>query len=209
MVHEPAIVFTNVVLIVVGTICGVLLLRARAHASRADVALAWGTGLLLSSASTICGALSHALALPDQHIVWRIGLCGVAGASSFFFRGATPIIFAPATGRWLTRIVDVAAIIYMLCALFVDPRFELLMLFYGPLMLTLLIGCLRHPRAPGCGHWIAAIVLSFIGGGIQAAEIAPSPHFDHNALFHCVQLVSGYLFYLGARSAAQSALPSA
>ncbi len=48
-------------------------------------------------------------------------------------------------------------------------------------------------------RWIVAgIVTTFAGAGIQAAGLSPHQHFNHNDLFHVVQMLGTWLLYRGA-----------
>jgi hypothetical protein len=52
----------------------------------------------------------------------------------------------------------------------------------------------RNPSAP----WIATgVAVAAVGAGIQQVGLAPHPYFNHNDLFHVIQIVSTYLFYRG------------
>jgi hypothetical protein len=49
------------------------------------------------------------------------------------------------------------------------------------------------------GLIVAGVALSVIAGLVQASGFAPHPHFNHNDLYHVIQLAAIALFYLGAR----------
>lgn len=46
---------------------------------------------------------------------------------------------------------------------------------------------------------IGGVVLSLLGLGVQQGGIGLGPNFNHNDLYHCVQIGALYLFYRGAR----------
>jgi hypothetical protein len=48
----------------------------------------------------------------------------------------------------------------------------------------------------------AGLFLSIVGFAIQQSPIAIDPNFNHNDLFHCVQIVALYFFFRGAKIAA-------
>jgi len=48
---------------------------------------------------------------------------------------------------------------------------------------------------------LASLATSVLGAGIQAAGLAPHPSFNHNDLFHVVQMGSLLLLARGARAA--------
>ncbi len=49
------------------------------------------------------------------------------------------------------------------------------------------------------GRWVVlGVMVSFLAAGIQAAGIAPHPQFNHNDLYHVVQMAGMWLLYRGA-----------
>ena len=53
-------------------------------------------------------------------------------------------------------------------------------------------------RLDSCSHWIAAgILVSFGAAAIQAFGLAPHPNFNHNDLYHVVQLFGTWLIFRG------------
>ena len=52
-------------------------------------------------------------------------------------------------------------------------------------------------------RWHAAgLVVSIVGLVIQQGHISPHPSFNHNDLFHCVQIAALFCFFRGARMTA-------
>jgi hypothetical protein len=49
------------------------------------------------------------------------------------------------------------------------------------------------------GWIVAGVALSVIAGLVQASGFAPHAHFNHNDLYHVIQLAAIALFYFGAR----------
>lgn len=54
-------------------------------------------------------------------------------------------------------------------------------------------------RRPGAGWLLAAVSVSFAGAFVQYGRLAFHRHFNHNDLFHVVQMLALYLFYRAAR----------
>lgn len=53
-------------------------------------------------------------------------------------------------------------------------------------------------------RWVAAgVVTSFGGAAIQAAGFAPHPQFNHNDLYHVVQMAGTWMLYRGASRTAE------
>lgn len=53
-------------------------------------------------------------------------------------------------------------------------------------------------RDPSAGWIVSAVLVSFLAAGIQAAGLAPHPQFNHNDLYHVVQMMGMWLLYRGA-----------
>jgi hypothetical protein len=48
--------------------------------------------------------------------------------------------------------------------------------------------------------WLAAkVIVSLIGAGVQVRKVAPHTFFNHNDLYHVIQMGALKLFYRGAR----------
>ena len=52
-------------------------------------------------------------------------------------------------------------------------------------------------RAPSAAWILAGVALSVAGGAVQVMRLAPHPRFNHNDLYHVIQMGALYLFYRG------------
>ena len=50
-------------------------------------------------------------------------------------------------------------------------------------------------------HVVAGVVVSFAGAGVQMSGFALHQHFNHNDLYHVIQMFGLWLFWKGAREA--------
>jgi hypothetical protein len=69
-------------------------------------------------------------------------------------------------------------------------------------MLVVLAGHLWAWRARRFewAKWIAAgVAVSFVGAGVQMSGFGLHEHFNHNDLYHVIQMVGLWLFWRGAR----------
>ena len=99
---------------------------------------------------------------------------------------------------WLV-IAGMKFLIY-LCLVMTRDDFLLVIADYGSVMLAILVIALiqtfrgTRPEAP----WMAAGVgVSLIAAGIQASGFSLHEHFNHNDLFHLIQIPALYLFLQG------------
>lgn len=51
--------------------------------------------------------------------------------------------------------------------------------------------------APAAPWLVAGVVVSAVAAAIQLTKVTPHPRFNHNDLYHVVQMVALYLFYRG------------
>ncbi|MEO6567244.1 MAG: hypothetical protein ABIO94_00665, partial [Opitutaceae bacterium] len=82
------------------------------------------------------------------------------------------------------------------------PVFLSAIIDYGSAMLFVLIVEVNAWRKSSAGHarWIVAgILASVIGAAVQQLRWAPHPRFNHNDLYHVIQMLGLWLFYRGAR----------
>jgi hypothetical protein len=71
---------------------------------------------------------------------------------------------------------------------------------YGTALVAVLVAAwfLRPTGLTPAASWITAgVAVAVVAGVIQWARLAPHPHFNHNDLFHVVQMASLYLLYRG------------
>ena len=71
---------------------------------------------------------------------------------------------------------------------------------YGGALAVLLAGALyalARWRAPGMGWLIGGVAVSLVAGLVQARRIAVHRHFNHNDLYHVIQILALYLVFRG------------
>ena len=52
-------------------------------------------------------------------------------------------------------------------------------------------------RAPGMAWLIVGVLVSLVAGIVQARRLALHRHFNHNDLYHVIQMAALYAFYRG------------
>ena len=140
--------------------------------------------------------LVHATALarrtpPPRLGAIRVWMAAFVGTAIAAFAGGTAHGFAlylSSTNLRLVWTVTVAAIAVS----------SLVMLWAG-------VTSVRHPYAadPGLrksgGRWLVrGIGVTVIGLGMQQSGWSPAEHFNHNDLYHVIQMAGLYCFYRGA-----------
>ena len=186
-----------------GTLCvflGLRLVRSGPRASRAH----WAAAFFGSAAAAFLGGTHHGflLWLDDSvaALLWKATLLAI-GLAAYCATVATAQ--SRLSSRWV-RPVRVAASVklcaYAAVVLSTDAVLTAILDYsvaFGFVVAVYGVAWIR--RGDVAARWVVAGVLtSFVAAGIQAAGIAPHPHFNHNDLYHVVQMAGMWLLYQGA-----------
>ena len=140
------------------------------------------TDYVLAVISTVLGILLLRSRTHRSTLLWSIGFLSLAGAglTGGSFHGFR-IMMSESAHRSLWNIT---------CLLIgASAAFMISGALIGPLS--------RHGRNT---RWHAAgLILSIAGLVIQQGHLSLHPSFNHNDLFHCVQIVALWCFFRGAR----------
>jgi len=168
-------------------------LRARAATRPMAPAIAW-VALAAFAGGTFHG-LRAGLGLPGKIALWGLTSVALAAASFSLLVGYGRARLQP---RWHDRLRALALgkLAVLVVLLLLDPGILWLIVDYLSSML-LLVGlyAANEPRARASVWLYAAVGLSVAGALIQRLRIAPSTAFNHNDLYHVVQMVSLVCFY--------------
>ena len=202
-ISEPATMATDYLLAVAGGFFAARLWRAsRRHRSAA--AGWWSAAFVTMALGAAAGGTHHGFAEPlgeaGRWLTWRLTLYLLA-ATSFLLVAATA--FAVLAKRLRTLVVGLALLKLVAFALFLSRHgeFRYVVYDYGSAMAVVLllqvwVG-LRSGK-PGAGLLIAGVLVGFVAAVIQQSGFDLHRHFNHNDLYHLVQLLALWLFYRGA-----------
>ena len=208
-ITEPTTMLTDYVLGALCLIWGWKLLHLPngRHASQS----LWARAFLATGASALLGGTVHgfALILPETWItgMWK-GTLYLTGFASFFMLAAVVLVSLPRTiGRWGLAACVLKLGVYLVW-MFNHQDFRFVIYDYGSALLLILgfqLIALYRQRSITAG-WIAlGILLSFVGAAIQQSGFSLHTHFNHNDLFHVVQMGAFYLLYRGGLTLTPSA----
>lgn len=201
-ITEPMTVLTDVLL---GGFAFILAARLGLHSAAEGVTAssALAGGLLATAISAILGAITHGLDprtdAAARERMWRAALfmTGFVGTGT-----VAAVAFFAARGSTRTAILVFAAlklVIYMI-KVARRPDFRVAAADYGGALAILLAGAvyaLVRWQMPGASWLIAGVAVSLVAGVVQARRLALHRHFNHNDLFHLIQMVALYMFYRG------------
>ena len=201
-ITEPTTVATNVVLAGVAFVLAARLGYATAANGSASGSL-MAIALLVTAVSAAFGAAAHGIdPLVDRaqrERCWRAALytIGFVGAALI-----ASVAFFTARGAFRTAILVVAALklLAYLVRVVRRPEFRVAAADYGGALAVLLgaaLYAMARWHAPGMGWLIAGVGVSLVAGLVQARHIAIHRHFNHNDLYHLIQIVALYLVFRG------------
>jgi hypothetical protein len=190
--------FTDFLLCLLSLTFGI---RLRGGTSRARSL--WSLAFLASSLGSLTGGLYHAFQptlLPiSLTILWKITALAIGTAGLLLFSGTTQAFVPQRTAPILTLAANALFVTY-LAWMATHDEFIYIIAFYGFLMLATLVICIvRYRIAPrACALIISGIAIAAIAAAVQASHIRLFAHFNHNDLYHVIQMVSLYVMYRGA-----------
>ncbi len=199
MIAEPMTALTDLILCVLSLTFGI---RLRGGKSRA-LSL-WSFAFLASGLGSLTGGLYHAfqpvLSPLLLLILWKITAAAVGAAGLLLFCGSTQGLASQRMARATSIAASVLFVTY-LAWMTTHDEFIYIIVFYGLLMLATLVICTaRYRIAPrACALIISGIAIAALAAVVQASHIDPFTHFNHNDLYHVIQMVSLYVMYRGAR----------
>jgi len=131
--------------------------------------------------------------------MWK-GSLYLTGVASFFLLAAVVLVSLPrAISRWGLAICVLKLGVYLVW-MFNHQDFRFVVYDYGSALILILgfqLAALYQRRSVAAG-WIAVgILLCFVGAAIQQVGFSLHTHFNHNDLFHVVQMGAFYLLYRG------------
>lgn len=163
----------------------------------------WSRAFLATAVGAIAGGTSHGFALhlgqTGWQVLWKVTIYSLAVASLCLLVAA---FYATFSGRLRTFMLGLAWSKFVVYALFMiqENDFDYVIYDYGSAMAVVLLlqtfAWIRH-RSAAAPWIIAGIVISFVASQIQMSEFSLHRHFNHNDLFHVVEMFSLGLLYRG------------
>jgi hypothetical protein len=129
--------------------------------------------------------------------MWKTTMVATGIGSAALFMAA---IVASTSGPLRSALIGVAAVKLVVFLVVIASRDQFLLVIadYGTALVAVLLAAwfLRPTGLTPASPWISAAVgVSIVAGVIQARKLAPHPQFNHNDLFHVVQMIALYLLY--------------
>lgn len=203
-VDEPTTVATDLALAGFAGYWAAALLTAGADRGDAGIAtVVWGAGFAATALAAALGGIVHGF----QHRMgpryarplWRATLHVITLGSAAMLAAA--VLVSPSGSLRAAGLSVVAVKLLAVTALLARrPEFRPALVDHGIALVAVLALQLVAWAGQGAASapWIiAGIAVSAVAGTIQALGIAPHPRFNHNDLYHVVQIAALWLLYRG------------
>jgi hypothetical protein len=189
-IHEPMTLATDYLLALACGGFSILLFRMKSAATGW-----WSIAFAAVAVAALAGGTYHGFPSFYPGTLWKTTLVA-AGAASCAMVVATGMAtrLAARFFFWFS-ILKFAA--YLGWIAFND-QFLAVLIDSGSALL--IVAALHAVRGDAAWRWmISAVAVSVAAAGVQAMHLAPHPGFNHNDLYHVMQIAAMWLFYRGAR----------
>jgi hypothetical protein len=200
-ITEPATMVTD---FLIAAMCVVFAFSLeRGSVSVASARGLWALSFACTAIAAVTGGIVHGLALHLAPTVkdrlWKatqymLGLTGLAMLAA----AVTAFVPAPAA-RWLivASVAKFALYAWSVCR---RDEYAVVVVDYGVSMIAvaaLATAGWARGNAPAAPWLVAGVAVSGAAAAVQLKRVAPHPRFNHNDLYHVIQVVALYLFYRG------------
>ncbi|MCU0250322.1 MAG: hypothetical protein MUE61_08945 [Vicinamibacterales bacterium] len=201
-ITEPMTMMTDYVM---GALAFVLAMRivGDAAAGRQISGRLWAAALVMTAVAAFLGGTYHGFIqwLPGAsgRALWKATLLATGIGSACLLAAAVTAATAGALQRALLAVVVVKLLVYV-WTIATKDQFALVIADYGTALLAVALAAwfIRPSGLTPAAWWITGgVAVAAVAGAIQWARLAPHVHFNHNDLFHVVQMASLYLLYRG------------
>jgi hypothetical protein len=193
---EPMTVVTDGALALANALFGFLLLKMRGVAARF-----WAAGFLALSAAAFCGGVYHgfgpALGKPAAAVIWEATEFSIGIGNLCLLLAVVELYAAGSWLRWLRILACVKFLAYAIGASLSDD-FGLAIADSGATLLLsagLAARALRLWHHLAAGWLLAGYGVSILAAAAQMSELQLHEYFNHNDLYHLVQLIAMALLY--------------
>jgi hypothetical protein len=189
-IHEPMTLATDYLLAVACGGFSLLLFRMKSAATGW-----WSIAFAAVALAALVGGTYHGFPSLYPGALWKATLVA-AGAASCAMVVATGIAtrIAPQFFFWLA-VLKFAAYLAWIAS---HDDFLAVVIDSGSALL--IVATLHAIRGGPPWRWmIGGVAVAVVAAGVQAMKLAPHPHFNHNDLYHVIQIAAMWLLYRGAR----------
>jgi hypothetical protein len=205
---ERTTAVTDVILALFAVVCVVYLLRiGRARDLWKASVWAWAFGLLALSAALGAAAHGFVMSPKTNRLLWQPLNLALGLTVSLFVVGVVYDLWGLAASRRVLPILLGVGVAFYLVTLVIPGGF-LVFIGYEALAMLFALGAYLWLAARGRlkGAWLmaAGVMVTIVAAGIQASnavQVTVIWEFDHNGVFHLVQVIGVLVLTAGLRAA--------
>ena len=178
------------------------LIRKGMRVSQRSIIL-WGLSFVATGIAALIGGTSHGFALyfgtMTKAVIWTATLISIGFASLFLLSSAIITTFKKPLRDWL---IAATALKFILFAVWIvsHSEFKYVIYDYVPAMIGVLTVQVygRYSRGDKSAVWIiSGILISFGAAAVQQSGFTLHEHFNHNDLYHVIQMGAIYMLFKG------------
>lgn len=201
-ISEPMTTGTDYLVTVIAWWLGAKLIARQDNGSRP--AQLWGIGFLWVGLGAFLGGTSHGFAtyLGDTAYaaIWKATVYSIGLSASFAVAGSIGSSPVARSSQRVLHLLNVVAFAIYGAWMINHSGFVFVILHYVPAMAAIAflhVFAYAKDRAPHAPWIILGVIATMLGAAIQRSGFSLHRHFNHNDLYHLVQVGSLVLFYLG------------
>ncbi|HEU4350303.1 MAG TPA: hypothetical protein VFR66_00350 [Burkholderiales bacterium] len=185
---EPMTLATDYLL---GGVTAWLCIRLARNAQSQKSRIFWALAFAAVALAAVLGGTWHGFV--QGKLLWKATLLAAGGASFAMLAGSA---FAVLSGTPRAVLLALASVKFLLYAAVVLVRDEFIFVVIDSGIALMLVAALHVWRL---NAWIVAgVAVSVLGALVQASGLALHRHFNHNDLYHLIQVAAMFLLYRGA-----------
>ena len=212
-ISEPMTMLTDYLLGVWTLYLAFKLIRKGIGISQRSILL-WGLSFFATGIAAIIGGTSHGFALyfgtVTRVVIWTATLYSIGFTSLFLLSAVIIATIKNPLRNWLIAFTVVKFILFAVW-IFSHPEFKYVIYDYVPAMIAVLIlqVYVKYSRGDRSATWIiSGILVSFGAAAVQQSGYMLHEHFNHNDLYHVIQMGAVFLLYKGGRLLRDASEPS-
>lgn len=196
-ISEPVTLLTDYILAAECLVFAVLLFR---KAKNEAPVLLWSISFFAIALAAATGGTYHgfvqSLSVPVSSALWKITLYSIGASTLCMLSG---MIMAALSGKVRTFFLILAVIQFLGFVILIGRSYEYKYVIhdYVPAMAVILALCILRLNKAYAIWIIAGILISFAAAGIQLSGFTLHKNFNHNDLYHVIQMIAMYLLYKG------------
>lgn len=194
-ISEPMTAFTDLLIAILSLVFAFRLGRGANRAQRW-----WCAAFVATAVAAFTGGTYHAIRFQASPALlfslWKATVWSIGVTSLALVAGSATALTSPRTARVLVALAGLQFLIYA-AWMWTHDAFIFVIADYGlALVCVTAIHVARYRRAPRCSRLVfASIAVAVLAAAIQASGFSLHQHFNHNDLYHVVQMIALYLLY--------------